>query len=70
MRSPVLWMESLKPAATQASSSDPSVTEQKELPPRKMHESYAQVKLPLGSQPDLLEKYVNASGGIRTGELP
>lgn len=38
------------------------------LVPRKMYDSYAQVILPFASQPELLEKYVNASGGIRTGE--
>ncbi|KZS86712.1 Thioesterase/thiol ester dehydrase-isomerase [Sistotremastrum niveocremeum HHB9708] len=34
-----------------------------------MHESYSQIILPFHSSPELLEKYVNASGGIRTGKL-
>lgn len=34
-----------------------------------MHESYSQLDLPFASSPDLLEEYMNAWGGIRTGKL-
>ncbi|KAF8154027.1 Thioesterase/thiol ester dehydrase-isomerase [Crassisporium funariophilum] len=34
-----------------------------------MHESYSELVLPFGSSPQLLEQYVNASGGIRTGKI-
>lgn len=34
-----------------------------------MHDSYTQVLLPFASEPQLLEQYTNASGGIRTGKL-
>lgn len=37
------------------------------LEPRKMQDSYAQIVLSFASKPELLEQYVNASGGIRTG---
>lgn len=34
-----------------------------------MHESYCQVDLPFASNPQFLENYTNAHGGIRTGML-
>ncbi|KAF8311104.1 Thioesterase/thiol ester dehydrase-isomerase [Clavulina sp. PMI_390] len=34
-----------------------------------MQESYCQIILPFSKEPEFLEKYVNASGGIRTGKL-
>ncbi|KAJ3753102.1 Thioesterase/thiol ester dehydrase-isomerase [Lentinula raphanica] len=34
-----------------------------------MHDSYTELILPFSSDPNLLEEYVNASGGIRTGKL-
>ncbi|KAJ3894452.1 Thioesterase/thiol ester dehydrase-isomerase [Lentinula edodes] len=34
-----------------------------------MHDSYTEFVLPIASNPNLLEEYVNASGGIRTGKL-
>ncbi|KAJ3809201.1 Thioesterase/thiol ester dehydrase-isomerase [Lentinula aff. lateritia] len=34
-----------------------------------MHDSYTEFVLPIASDPNLLEDYVNASGGIRTGKL-
>ncbi|KAL5478680.1 hypothetical protein ACEPAI_1957 [Sanghuangporus weigelae] len=40
-----------------------------ELPPRYMHDSYSQIDLPFASDRQLLEQYVNAWGGIRTGKL-
>ncbi|THH07251.1 hypothetical protein EW145_g3509 [Phellinidium pouzarii] len=44
-------------------------TNASELPPRHMHDSYSQIDLPFASSPELLEQYVNAWGGIRTGKL-
>ena len=37
--------------------------------PRRMHDSYCEIRLPFASSPVLLENYTNASGGIRTGLL-
>ncbi|KAI0776841.1 Thioesterase/thiol ester dehydrase-isomerase [Trametes elegans] len=34
-----------------------------------MHDSYCEIRLPFASNPELLENYTNASGGIRTGLL-
>lgn len=74
MRSPVFWMENLASTRSAMKTSgaglqqNPAPEEEHAyLEPRKMHDSYAQVILPFASQPELLEKYVNASGGIRTG---
>jgi acyl-coenzyme A thioesterase 9 len=39
-----------------------------ELPPRHMNDSYSELILPFGSDPQLLEQYTNASGGIRMGK--
>jgi acyl-coenzyme A thioesterase 9 len=60
-------MENLASSSSAQTSRD-APSEDVVLVPRKMHDSYAQVMLPFASQPELLEKYVNASGGIRTGE--
>ncbi len=37
-------------------------------PPRHMNDSYSEFILPFGSDPQLLEQYTNASGGIRMGK--
>ncbi|EIM85904.1 Thioesterase/thiol ester dehydrase-isomerase [Stereum hirsutum FP-91666 SS1] len=34
-----------------------------------MHDSYTELFLPFESSPELMEKYTNAAGGIRTGKL-
>ena len=34
-----------------------------------MQDSYCEILLPFASSPEVLEKYTNASGGIRTGLL-
>ena len=39
------------------------------LKPRKMSESFTTFELPLASDPALLERYLNASGGIRESPL-
>ncbi|XP_058147980.1 acyl-coenzyme A thioesterase 9, mitochondrial isoform X2 [Dasypus novemcinctus] len=42
---------------------------QKELPPRRMKDSYIEVLLPLGSQPELREKYLTVQNTVRFGRL-
>ncbi|XP_007955560.1 acyl-coenzyme A thioesterase 9, mitochondrial [Orycteropus afer afer] len=42
---------------------------QKGLPPRKMQDSYTEVLLPLGSQPELREKYLTVQNTVRFGRI-
>ncbi|XP_004710048.2 acyl-coenzyme A thioesterase 9, mitochondrial [Echinops telfairi] len=42
---------------------------QKELPPRRMQDSYTEVLLPLGSQPELREKYLTVQNTVRFGRI-
>uniref|UniRef100_A0A8C7A3U6 Acyl-CoA thioesterase 9 n=1 Tax=Neovison vison TaxID=452646 RepID=A0A8C7A3U6_NEOVI len=42
---------------------------QKGLPPRRMRDSYIEVLLPLGSQPELREKYLTVQNTIRFGRI-
>ncbi|XP_070800172.1 acyl-coenzyme A thioesterase 9, mitochondrial isoform X3 [Pituophis catenifer annectens] len=42
---------------------------QAELPPRKMKDSYIDVILPLGSQPEIREKYLNMQNTVRFGRI-
>nr|XP_014434653.1 acyl-coenzyme A thioesterase 9, mitochondrial [Pelodiscus sinensis] len=42
---------------------------QEDLPPRKMKDSYIEVALPLGSQPELREKYLNVHNSVRFGRI-
>lgn len=42
---------------------------QEDLPARRMKDSYIEVILPLGSQPELREKYLNVHNGVRFGRL-
>lgn len=37
--------------------------------PRKMQDSYCEIALPFASDPQLLEQYTNALGGIRAGKI-
>ncbi|KAJ4001152.1 Thioesterase/thiol ester dehydrase-isomerase [Lentinula boryana] len=77
MRIPSLWAEARlaiaheeearSSVATNFHTSLESLTDN--LPPRNMHDSYTQFILHFSSDPNLLEEYVNASGGIRTGKL-
>jgi acyl-coenzyme A thioesterase 9 len=70
VRSPILWSETLGlQLASRNSLSDPATRSSDPPPPRRMQDSYCQVDLPFASNPLLLEKYTNASGGIRTGKL-
>lgn len=38
---------------------------QEDLPPKKMKDSYIEVILPLGSQPEIREKYLNVHNSVR-----
>lgn len=38
------------------------------MPARRMADSYTELLLPFGQNPEFLEAYTNASGGIRTGK--
>ncbi|XP_053311805.1 acyl-coenzyme A thioesterase 9, mitochondrial isoform X2 [Spea bombifrons] len=42
---------------------------QEDLPARKMKDSYIEVVLPLGSQPELREKYLNVYNNVRFGRI-
>ncbi|XP_033003141.1 acyl-coenzyme A thioesterase 9, mitochondrial isoform X1 [Lacerta agilis] len=42
---------------------------QADLPPRKMRDSYIEVILPLGSQPEIREKYLNVHNSVRFGRI-
>ena len=47
---------------------DKGLSLEAKLPPRHMNDSYSELILPFGSDPQLLEQYTNASGGIRMGK--
>ncbi|KAF6757787.1 Thioesterase/thiol ester dehydrase-isomerase [Ephemerocybe angulata] len=71
MRDNALWSESvlkLKEAATSTSAPTTSSDEEKVVP-RRMHDSYAELVLPFASDVAVLEQYINATGGIRTGKI-
>lgn len=63
----VLWSESLTPTLGTPPSA-PDASPQTTIPRRIQHDSYSELILPFGSSPQLLEQYMNASGGIRTGK--
>ncbi|NXF71260.1 ACOT9 thioesterase, partial [Sclerurus mexicanus] len=42
---------------------------QEDLPPRRMKDSYLEVVLPLGSQPEIREKYLNVHNSVRFGRI-
>ncbi|KAJ3825325.1 Thioesterase/thiol ester dehydrase-isomerase [Lentinula raphanica] len=81
MRIPSLWSEARLAITREEEARSSSVVPQnlhpvspepltsKDLPSRNMHDSYTELILPFSSDPNLLEEYVNASGGIRTGKL-
>ncbi|KAI0370883.1 Thioesterase/thiol ester dehydrase-isomerase [Pilatotrama ljubarskyi] len=65
-----LWSEALAmPDSPDAKQLGPVPGERDPLVPRRMHDSYCEIMLPFASNPELLENYTNASGGIRTGLL-
>lgn len=70
MRSNGLWSEALAmPDSPDAHPLELVPGAQSTLVPRRMHDSYCEITLPFASNPQLLESYTNASGGIRTGLL-
>lgn len=80
MRSYVVpWLSSSSPnldmgqkQGQHSSSAAPQMTQaelEAMLTPKHMSESYTSFDLPLASDPALLDKYVNASGGLRMGKL-
>lgn len=73
MRPPGLWSETLlnlalKGASSQAGPSAVPKLPESDLQTRRMHESYTELVIPFASSPQVLEKYINATGGIRTGK--
>ncbi|KAM4631653.1 acyl-coenzyme A thioesterase 9, mitochondrial-like [Discoglossus pictus] len=44
-------------------------SKQEDLPPRRMKDSYIEVMLPLGSQPQIREKYLNVYNNVRFGRI-
>lgn len=74
LRTPVLWSEALLNATSTSKSSNEdhpieAPAPEQPLPPRYMHDTYAEILLPFASSPELLERYTNAWGGLRTGML-
>ncbi|EED81110.1 predicted protein [Postia placenta Mad-698-R] len=72
VRSRSLWSEALLRNNLPPSTTDPTTSSDARPTadtPRNMHESYCELVLPFASSPELLEQYINASGGIRTGML-
>ncbi|KAI0369063.1 Thioesterase/thiol ester dehydrase-isomerase [Pilatotrama ljubarskyi] len=70
VRSKGLWSEALAmPDSPDAKQLGSAPGELDPLVPRRLHDSYCEIMLPYGSNPELLENYTNASGVIRTGLL-
>ncbi|KIJ60477.1 hypothetical protein HYDPIDRAFT_139201 [Hydnomerulius pinastri MD-312] len=64
------WSEALLTSSTPSAPTPPPTSiPHTPLPPRNMHDTYAQILLPFASSPQLFEQYTNASGGLRTGML-
>ena len=76
MRAATLWSESLLKSTggplegqgARAPSQPAEPVEEDQLVPRGMHDSYSELVLPFASSVQVLEEYINASGGIRTGK--
>ncbi|KAG8824864.1 hypothetical protein FRC18_010423 [Serendipita sp. 400] len=70
MRSPQLWIESLRTGKTPQPAPTLELADgASQLAPRPMHYSYSEFVIPFSSNPLVLEQYTNAKGGIRTGKL-
>lgn len=73
MRTPILWSQALLNATSTSKSFESHPVEtpapEQPLPPRYMHDTYAEILLPFASSPELFERYTNAWGGLRTGML-
>lgn len=67
MRSPISWSDTLQ--RSRAGSPERENAPHHELTPRTMEDSYCEHTLRFASSSELLEKYTNTSGGIRTGKL-
>ncbi|XP_038658706.1 acyl-coenzyme A thioesterase 9, mitochondrial-like isoform X2 [Scyliorhinus canicula] len=63
------WSEHLKSVKERASLSNQLVSNQEDLPYRRMKDSYLEAYLPLGSQPNLREKYLNVHEHVRFGKI-
>ncbi|GCB80174.1 hypothetical protein scyTo_0016124, partial [Scyliorhinus torazame] len=63
------WSEHLKSVKERASLSNQLVSNQEDLPYRRMKDSYLETYLPLGSQPSLREKYLNVHEHVRFGRI-
>ena len=69
MRSGVAWTESLRRSREGSPELGENQGSRHELTPRTMADSYSEECLRFHSEPGLLEKYSNATGGIRAGML-
>lgn len=73
MRTPTSWSEALLNAAPKLPRHTVEEVNVQTIPhappiPRNMHDSYSELILPFGSSSQLIEEYINASGGIRHGK--
>ncbi|PWN99645.1 hypothetical protein FA09DRAFT_359067, partial [Tilletiopsis washingtonensis] len=67
----LLFLFSLSPACLSLASLTltPPLLARARGKPKRMHDSYVELSLPFRSQPDILERYIATSGGIRLGKL-
>nr|XP_006628062.2 PREDICTED: LOW QUALITY PROTEIN: acyl-coenzyme A thioesterase 9, mitochondrial [Lepisosteus oculatus] len=63
------WSDHQQALRERASLTSQLATCQEDLPARKMKDSYIEVHLPLGSQPELREKYLNVHNSVRFGRI-
>lgn len=64
-----LGMHDRRSLRTGADQSSNGSSNGEERPPRRMADSYCEVRLPFRSEPKLLEDYASINGGIRVGKL-
>lgn len=63
------WKDHVKAMEQRKSLHSYLACSQKDLPPRTMKDSYIEVLLPLGSQPELREKYLTVQNTVRFGRI-
>ncbi|KAJ8403289.1 hypothetical protein AAFF_G00355060 [Aldrovandia affinis] len=63
------WRDHQQAMAERASLSSQLARSQDDLPVRRMKDSYVEVHLPLGTQPDLREKYLTFHDSVRFGRI-
>ncbi|XP_069495410.1 acyl-coenzyme A thioesterase 9, mitochondrial isoform X2 [Ambystoma mexicanum] len=63
------WRDHLEAMQERKSLQTLLATRQEDLPARRMKDSYIEVILPLGSQPELREKYLNVHNSVRFGRI-